>query len=279
MEGVRIEEVSEKVLQVKEQLLDLTDINQLKVIHEVIDDTPYKTKNFMKYLHNEYNIKHNRNEIIENSVAKYKLQPSKELFIDTNFINIIENRHSLRDYENKMVPFEVFSNLLHYSFGVKYFGFGAYNKREYPIKYSNSQGGLNYLDLYIVVNKVKGIEQGLYYYNFINDEICLMDRGNMRPIIKEINFQNEFTAYCNFICIVVGDMQRVVPKYYKRAYRFSHVDTGILIAYLQLIGEYQGLSSCAVAGFLEHKIDELLCLSSNEYPMISMSFGYRPEEV
>lgn len=279
MEGVSINEFAEEIQKLKEQFLDVADIDQIKIIHEVIDDTPYKTKDYEKYLHDEYYIKHNRSELIEKSTMKYKLNPDKNLLSEINLSRIIKERHSLRDYENKLVSYETFSNILHYSFGVKYFGFGAYNQRNYPIKYSNSQGGLNYLDLYIIVNNVDGIEQGLYYYDFINDEICLIDHGNMRLIVNEINFQNEFTVYSNFMCFIVADMERVVPKYYKRAYRFSHVDTGILFAYLQFIAECHGIGSCGVAGFLEHKLDDLLNLSSNEYPMISMGFGYRPEEI
>lgn len=279
MEGVRIAEFPEKIQKVKEQLFDVPDIDQVKVIHEIIDDTPYKTKNYTKYLHDEYYIVHNKRAVIESSVKKYKLKTNKHLFQQENLVHIIENRHSLRDYENQSISFETFSNILHYSFGVKYFGLGAYNQRKYPFKYTNSQGGLNYLDLYIVVNRVEGIEKGLYYYDFINDEICLLDYGNMRLIMNEINYQNEFTVYSNFICFVVADLERVVLKYYKRSYRFSHVDTGILVAYLQLLAEYHGLGSCAVAGFLEHKLDNLLNLSSNDYPIISISFGYKPEEI
>ena len=50
---------------------------------------------------------------------------------------------------------------------------------------------------------------------------------------------------------IVSDLSRIVPKYYKRAYRMVHVDAGIALSYLQIIGEYVGVSSCIVAGFLE----------------------------
>ncbi|WP_175637888.1 SagB family peptide dehydrogenase [Metabacillus schmidteae] len=279
MEGTRIKEIPDKLQQIKEQLLDVTDMDQVKVAHEIIDDTPYKTKNYMKYMHDEYYIQHNKEHIIKQSHKKIPLKVNSERFQNKMVSHLISNRHSLRDYENKKVDFETFSNIIHYSFGVKNYGLGAYNQKKYPFKYTNSQGGLNYLDLYIVVNNVEGLEQGLYYYDFINDELCLMDIGNMRPLINEINFQNEFTVYSNFICFIVADMERVVPKYYKRAYRFSHVDTGILAAYLQLIAEYHDLGSCSVAGYLEHKLEELLDLSSNDYPILSICFGYKPEEV
>ncbi len=279
MEGTRINEVRDQIQAVREVLLNRTDFDHLKVIHEVIDDTPYKTRNFMKYMHDEYYIEHQRKDIIEKSLRKYPLKVNHSKIQHKDIFSIIANRHSLRDYANKEVDFDVFSNIIHYSFGVKYWGMGAYNQKRFPFKYTNSQGGLNYLDLYIIVNKVEQLEKGLYYYDFIRDELCLIDQGNMRPLISEINYQNEFTVYSNFVCLIVADMERVVPKYYKRAYRFAHIDTGILAAYLQLLAEYHGLGSCCLAGYLEHKIEDLLGLNSNQYPILCMSFGHPPEEI
>ncbi|ADH60239.1 SagB-type dehydrogenase domain protein [Thermoanaerobacter mathranii subsp. mathranii str. A3] len=273
MDGVRLKYYNKKIQQLKELLANCSDLEQVSILHEIIDDTPYKTKNYMKYMHKGYYIKHNKEELIDNSLKQIKLQVND--FPSKNIVEIIKNRYSVRDYENREVSFEAFSQIIHYSFGVKHVAEGVYDRKSYLFKYTNSQGGLNYLDLYIIVNNVEGVEQGLYYYDFIGNKICQIDNGNMRGIIKEIHFQNEFTAYSSFLCIVVADLRRVVPKYYKRAYRFAHVDAGILLAYLQLLAENNGISSCIVAGFLEHKIETLLNLSKDEYPIATIGFGYK----
>ncbi len=54
----------------------------------------------------------------------------------------------------------------------------------------------------------------------------------------------------------------------------AHVDDGIAVSFLQLLAESKGISSCIVAGFLEHILDEELELSENEYPIIEICFGY-----
>lgn len=275
MEGTRIAKYGDVIRDVRESLAELTDIEQVGVLHELIDDTPYKSQSYAKYLHDEYYIQHNKPDIISRSSKSYTLAVD-----DTttgHLMDTIRGRHSVRDYANADVDFNVFSRVLHYSFGVKYFGRGAYGRREFPFKYTNTQGGLNYLDLYVVVNRVEGVDQGLYYYDFICDRICQMDRGNMRGLLGEINYQNEFCAYSNFVCFVVADMSRVVPKYYRRAYRFAHVDAGILTAYLQLIAEDNGLGSCAIAGYLEHKLEKVLELGADEYPLLAVSVGRKPQ--
>lgn len=273
MEGIRREKYKDDIAEISKCFAKFSDIEQVGILHELIDDTPYKTKNYTKYIHDEYYIKHNKPELMDTNKKYYDLDISND---DSNdILNLIENRYSVRDYENKPLKFKEFSQIIYYSMGVKYIGRGAYDQREFPFRYTNNQGGLNHLDLYLIVNNVEGIEQGLYYYDFINNRIYQMDQGNMRAIISQINYQNEFSVYSNFLAIIVTDLRRVVPKYYKRAYRMAHVDAGILTGYMQLIAENNKVSSCVIAGYLEHNIENLLNLMEDEYPIITISFGYK----
>ncbi|MBO0481264.1 SagB/ThcOx family dehydrogenase [Candidatus Enterococcus courvalinii] len=267
---------ADEINKIKENISKYDDLEQVGILHEVIDDTPFKTQNYMKYLHDEYYIIHTKKEIIDESNKFYKLAPEEDGTAN-NLYKIIKNRNSIRDYQNKTISFEAFSNIIYYSFGVKSITRGAYDQRDYPFKYINSQGGLNYLDLYIFVNNVESIEKGLYYYDFINNRLCQMDYGNYREIIAKINYQNEFTVYGNFVTVLVADLSRVVPKYYKRAYRMAHVDSGIAIAYLELLAENLGISSCVVAGYLEHVLEDTLELTKNDYPILTASFGYKSD--
>lgn len=275
MNGIRIDKYQEDINSVRNIIAKYPDIEQVAILHELIDDTPFKTKNYMKYIHDEYYIKHNKSDIINNCSKFYELDIDSNEEVSRGVIELIKDRYSVRDYKNMPIKFKEFSQIVHYSMGLKCFGRGAYDQREFPFKYCNSQGGLNHLDLYLIVNNVEGVEQGLYYYDFIENKIWQMDNGNMRSIIGEINFQNEFSTYSNFLAIIVSDLSRVVPKYYKRAYRMAHVDAGIVSAYLQLTAEKNDISSCIVAGYLEHRVEDLLNLTEDDYPILTMSFGYK----
>ena len=274
MEGIRLNQYEKEINNINEQIAILPDVEQLAILHEIIDDTPFKTQNYNKYAHEEYYICHNKPKIIESEKKRVLLKPYKTMS-DCDLAKLISGRDSVRDYANKEVTFEQFSTLLHYSFGVKRIARGAYDQREYPFRYCNSAGGLNHLDLYVFVNNVRGLESGIYYYDFINDDLIQMEYGNMRSIIGRLNFQNEFSIYSNFVVAIVSDLSRIVPKYYKRAYRMVHVDAGIALSYLQIIGEYVGVSSCIVAGFLENELERLLCLSRDDYPIATMAFGIK----
>lgn len=274
MRGLRINKYLNEITKIREELQEHDDLNQVAILHELIDDTPYKTQDYYQYVHNEHYIVHNKKELIDNYIEHYELRPS-EIGEIADLYSIIRNRNSVRDYLNKKMTFEEFSNIIYYSFGVKSVSRGAYDQRAYPFKFVNSQGGLNYLDLFLFINTIEGVEQGMYYYDFISNRICQIDYGNFRNTINEIHFQNEFAVYGNFIVVLVADLTRAVPKYYKRAYRMAHVDTGIVLSYMQIISEYQGISSCVIAGYLEHVLEEALNLNDHDYPIATMSFGYK----
>lgn len=274
MEGIRLCKYSDELKNIEIQLATLSDREQIRVLHEMLDDTPFKTQNYNKYQHDEYDIRHNRLGILKSGKKTIPLILSDD-FPVCNFIDLIAQRSSLRDYANQEVSFEQFSALLHYSMGTKRIARGAYNQREYPFRFCNSAGGLNHLDLYLLINRVESIESGVYYYDFINDSLIQMDYGNMRSVISRVNFQNEFSVYSNFVAVIVSDLSRIEPKYYKRSYRMAHVDGGIAMAHMQVLGEYLGLSSCIIAGFLEHELENLLHLTEDDYPICTMSFGVK----
>jgi len=174
IQGKRIETFSDKLSKIKEILSQNDDLEQIAILHELIDDTPYKTQNYMKYLHDEFYIVHNKPHLIELCKKVYPLLP-KESGETNDLFELIKSRSSVRDYQNKSISFKDFSSIIHYSFGVKAEVRGIYSQRNYPLKYINSQGGLNYLDLYVFVNNVDDIEKGLYYFDFINNQLCQMD--------------------------------------------------------------------------------------------------------
>lgn len=254
------------------RLMEKEATEVIRIVHEVLDDTPYKTKNYYQYSIDEdsYFIEHINQRFKDDQVYKtIDLMSPKEDRIG----ELLKNRKSIRDYTNKELSFEDFSTLMANSFGMKDTFMGAYSLKEYPVKMTNSQGGLNYLDMYLFINNVEDVESGIYYYNFLKHQLIQLDYGNVRPIISKIHYQNEFTTYSNMLVMYIADLKRVSWKYLRRSYRFAHVDTGIAAANLQISSENLGLGTCMVAGYLEHEVEKYLQLTPEEIPILSVSIG------
>lgn len=139
---------------------------------------------------------------------------------------------------------------------------------------SNSQGGFNHQDIYLFVNKIDGLDEGIYYYDFVNHELILIHSISYKYAMQEIGYMmNEYVAYSSFSLILVSNINRIKEKYKSRCYRYAHVDIGIMASNIQLYSESIDIGSVMIAGFLEHKVIEYCNLSDLEIPILLMSFG------
>ena len=64
MKGIRIESYTNEILKIKEILEEYEDLIQVGILHELIDDTPYKTENYLKYNQDNYNVVHNKKNLL-----------------------------------------------------------------------------------------------------------------------------------------------------------------------------------------------------------------------
>lgn len=206
---------------------------------------------------------------------KIKLNPNENVG-KTNIYDILKLRASRRDYSYENITQETLSNILFFSYGQRD-AIRAYNNDNFPLRYAPSAGGLQSNDLYVVINKVEGIEKGLYYYNFKNNSLILVEAGYMKNRLLECCVGQEFITDASVIIILAANLKRVKWKYSKKAYRFVHVDTGILSENIHLLATANKLRSCMIAGFNDDKINEFLMLDGeNEFVSLLISIGTSP---
>ena len=100
---------------------------------------------------------------------------------------------------------------------------------EFPVRFTPSGGGLQPWEVYVVVNNVERLAQGLYHYRAPNHSLELLQRGQMRSRMVELGFGVEYLHYASFICVVTCVPERFYWKYGVRGYRTAHIDVGVLV--------------------------------------------------
>lgn len=181
---------------------------------------------------------------------------------NTNFFEILKQRRSLRDFDEKykISLFEI-TNLLYQAYGVTYrskiTGYeinGHIGLRNVP-----SGGGLYPLELYIVVFNGH-IEQGLYHYRPDVNILELLKTGNyseeLNNIIQAEPFVNMKSASC--IIITTGIIERILIKYGDRGYRFLMQESGFVAQTISLLAEALKLGSCMLGGYNDDKVNNFL---------------------
>jgi SagB-type dehydrogenase family enzyme len=205
--------------------------------------------------------------------------PAEPLPIDVPFDRALRARASRRDFGPEPVGFAQLGTLLHYAYGVRK-RIVAYNRRGFPVRFTPSSGGLQSTELYLVVNSVEDLPQGLYHYAPDDHAVELLSQGNMRRTMVQLCLQQEWVHYAGAVLALTCVPGRVVWKYGARAYRCMQLDAGFLGQSLYLVSNALGLRGTAVAGFIEDAVDQVLGLDGHdEFTTLLYVLGTKPPEV
>jgi SagB-type dehydrogenase family enzyme len=202
--------------------------------------------------------------------------PSELLRLSQPVGEAIEQRVSGRDYVYEPLTLAELATLLHYAGGVRNRA-PAYNVRDFPFRYSPSAGGLQSIELYVVANLVDDVPKGLYHFAPGDGTLELLNAGYLRHRITNACAAQEFIRYASATIVLTGVLSRVEWKYGVRSYRYVHLDAGIVCQQLYLVGVALGLSVCAVAGFSDDEVDDLLGLDGrDEFSVLLVAVGRPP---
>lgn len=138
-----------------------------------------------------------------------------------------------------------------------------------------SAGALYPLDIYLCVAGVDGLATGIYALDPFAARLSrLRTTVAAREFLrKALVFQNlaENSAFHVFF---VASFLRQRVKYGQRAYRFALFEAGHLAQAMIMSAQEAGVASCPVGGFLDHEVDDLLCLDGVEQSVLySVAFG------
>lgn len=205
--------------------------------------------------------------------------PTEYLPVDMPLDQVLKTRSSSHNYGSSPISLAALSTLLRYSYGIKSIG-RAYNTKSFPFRMSPSGGGLQPVDLYLVANDVTGLDQGLYYFDGLQHALVQIDKGAVRRRFTQCCIMQDWISDAPLIVILSINMGRVFWKYGDRGYRVTHLDAGVLTENLYLVTAALGLSGCAVAGFYDERVNDLLEIDGqNEFTTLVYTVGTKASPI
>lgn len=204
----------------------------------------------------------------------FPLSPPSFERLSSNLGEVIRRRSSQRDYDPEIPPEEHDLGLLLTLTAGKRAQVTAYGRREFPLFYSPSSGGLHGIDIYIFIKIPVGkFKQGVYYYNKNENTLIMLSHCYPDVLLSEAVASQPFAHEAPVVLAFVGDLRRGVWKYGARYYKFILVDAGVIAAQAHLIASGLGLKSCIIAGFDPQRIRRGLGLADWELPILLMTLG------
>lgn len=112
-----------------------------------------------------------------------------------------------------------------------------------------SAGALYPLELYVLLQRVETLEDGLYHYNVVDHAVEPLRTGIEWASLAEFVLAAPFLENANALVFFSAVFDRTLHKYGPRGYRYILLEAGHAAQNLCLLAEERGLATLCVGGF------------------------------
>ena len=172
----------------------------------------------------------------------------------------VESRRTIRNYAATPLTLQEVAYLLWMSQGVKRVSSRPSTARTVP-----SAGARHAFETYVLVNRVDGLEAGLYRYMAIEQGLVKLDASaDIAEKLKLACLEQPQLVNCAAAFIWVAVVERMFWRYVERGYRYLHLDAGHVCQNLALAAEEIGAGICPIAAFNDEMLNNALGLDGEE---------------
>jgi SagB-type dehydrogenase family enzyme len=137
-----------------------------------------------------------------------------------------------------------------------------------------SAGALYPLELYLIVQKAKGLDAGIYHYEVPVHSLAQVASCPDSDAINQLIFAQGIVENSPIIMVLTGVMARCQSKYGERGYRFMHIEVGHAAQNLLLLAEALNLGAVPLGGFCEDELAKRLEVDpQKESPLYTIAMG------
>ncbi|MFX0091625.1 MAG: SagB/ThcOx family dehydrogenase [Candidatus Hodarchaeota archaeon] len=206
------------------------------------------------------------------------LIPPEELKIGyMPFLDALNRRKSRRRFTDEPLSLEELSFLLWCTQGVK----RVLKSGSGVMRIVASAGAKSPLETYLVINRVVGLESGLYRYISFSHKLCFLksiDEAEKR--MGELAYNQMFVGKAPVIFYWVAVPYRTEWRYTILSPKFIAIDLGLVCQNLYMACEAIKLGTVAIGYYEQNKLDELFDLDGKEeFVVLLAPVGKYPEGV
>lgn len=134
-----------------------------------------------------------------------------------------------------------------------------------------SAGALYPIETYISVQRVEGLESGIYHLDVPRLELEFLQPGDYADDFALSALNQPLLSNAAVVFIWTTIYRRNLSKYGDRGLRYICLDAGHICQNLLLAAEANGCGGCAVAAFFDDEINEILGIDGMEETAIYMA--------
>jgi SagB-type dehydrogenase family enzyme len=174
----------------------------------------------------------------------------------------IRKRRSIRNYSREKMSLSQVSQLLFAAQGV------TGKIYDIPLRTAPSAGALYPFEIYLVVNNVQDLSQGIYHFNVLSHALELIKPGDFRSQVTEAGLQQDMLGKADVTFILSAIFDRVRHKYGERGVRYVYMEAGHISQNISLQAVSLGLGSVGVGAFYDKKVNTLIGVDGRQEAVI-----------
>jgi SagB-type dehydrogenase family enzyme len=183
----------------------------------------------------------------------------------TSLVKLLSSRRSRRKFTGEAITLDDLSFLLWASDGVAQKGMAPH------FRTAPSAGAKHPLDTYCIINRVWGVEKGLYRYRVESHTLELLRKGDFEDAAVKATAGQEWTKGSVAVFAWVAEFARTTARYKERGYRYVFLDAGHICQNLYLAAELLGLGMTAIAALDDNETNALVGADGQEYSIVYMA--------
>jgi SagB-type dehydrogenase family enzyme len=192
---------------------------------------------------------------------------------DISMRDAVERRRSVRRYAEEKISIEELSYMLWMTQGIK-----EVTGRPATLRTVPSAGSRHAFETYLLVNRVEGLDIGLYRFVAGQHALCNLEASDtIRQDLTLACYNQGQITNCAVVFIWAAVSERMTWRYVERGFRYLLLDAGHVCQNLYLAGEACGCGVCAIAAYDDDQINKVLELDGEQQWVIYMgTVGKKP---
>jgi len=179
----------------------------------------------------------------------------------TALSSMFRRRFSCRKFQTGPIALDRVASLLDAAYGLVG-PLDVADPEAFPHRAVPSAGGLFPLELFVIMRRIDGAEDGLHHYNATGRTLSLLERGDLFPRLEPMFYTFPFIADANIVIALAAIFPRTQTKYGPRGYRYVLLEAGHVGQNICLRAAELNLATLCMGGFVDSALNALLGLKA-----------------
>jgi SagB-type dehydrogenase family enzyme len=111
-----------------------------------------------------------------------------------------------------------------------------------------------------VISRIPGLEPGIYRYLPDAHELLLVRPGDFHREVGHCALDQALARDAAAVLVHTADLAAAIETFGDRAYRYLHLDAGVIGQYVNLAAVHLGVGVSGIGGFYDDAVNRLLRL-------------------